>query len=324
MIPPDKNRSLSANSGFLRLLTVLVTIAMAWILLPFYGTIMWGAIIALLFAPVYRRMLPRLRRRRTLAALLTLLLVLVGDVNPGRYFRGLFEALPAWVTAWLDRFGLFDFNSLQARLSELLAQGSKFIATQALNIGQNTFQFVVSIFIALYLAFFLIRDGETISRALQRAIPLAPPHKQELLQKFATVIRATVKGNLLVALIQGSLGGLAFWFLGIKGGRVVGCRNGVHVITASRRRGPGLGAGRDLFPCDRRNLAGPVFGRLRCVGNRIGRQLAATNPGWQGHAHARLRGDDLNPGRHDGVRHQRLRARADDRGHVHRSLANLR
>ncbi len=243
MIPPDKDRSLSANSGFLRLLTVLVTIAMAWILLPFYGTIMWGAIIALLFAPVYRRILPRLRRRRTLAALLTLLLVLVmvilpmvliatslareagqfyeqlqsGDVNPGRYFRGLFDALPAWVTAWLDRFGLFDFNSLQARLSELLAQGSKFIATQALNIGQNTFQFVVSIFIALYLAFFLIRDGETISRALQRAIPLAPPHKKELLQKFATVIRATVKGNLLVALIQGSLGGLAFWFLGIKG-----------------------------------------------------------------------------------------------------------
>ncbi|MBP6501951.1 MAG: AI-2E family transporter [Rhodoferax sp.] len=243
MIPPDKDPSSAADLNVLRILTVLATIALGWILLPFYGTILWGAIIALLFTPLFRRMLPRLRRRRTLAALLTLLLVLLlvilpmvlisaalareaaqfyeqlqtGDVNPGRYFRGLFDALPTWVTALLDRFGLFDFESLQARLSQLLAQASKFIATQALNIGQNTFEFVASIFIALYLAFFLIRDGENISRSLQRAIPLSPSHKAELLEKFATVIRATVKGNLLVALIQGSLGGLAFWFLGIKG-----------------------------------------------------------------------------------------------------------
>lgn len=243
MIPPDGDRATSGADGMLRFLTVLVTLALAWILLPFYGAIMWGVIIALLFVPLYRRMLPRLRRRRTLAALLTLLLVLVmvilplvlitatlareaahfyaqlqsGDVNPGLYFRGLFDALPTWVTAWLDRFGLFDFEDLQGRLSEMLAKGSQFIATEALNIGKNTFDFVAGIFITLYLAFFLIRDGDEISRSLQRAIPLAPSHKRELLQKFATVIRATVKGNLLVALIQGSLGGLAFWFLGVKG-----------------------------------------------------------------------------------------------------------
>jgi len=243
MIPPDKVPPVPAASGVLRLLTVLVTIALAWILLPFYGAIMWGAIIALLFVPLYRRMLPRLQRRKTLTALLTLVLVLVmvilplvlvsaalareasqvyeqlqsGDINPGRYFRGVFDALPAWVTAWLDRFGVFDFEALQGRLSELMAKGSQFIAAQALTVGQNTFEFVTGVFIALYLAFFLIRDGDDISRSLQRAIPLAPSHKRELLQKFATVIRATVKGNLLVALIQGSLGGLAFWFLGVKG-----------------------------------------------------------------------------------------------------------
>lgn len=85
------------------------------------------------------------------------------------------------------------------------------------DIGQNTFLFVARIIIALYLALLLTRDGESISRSLQRAIPLEPKHKHELLQKFATVIRATVKGNLLMALIQG---GLAFWFLGISVGGV--------------------------------------------------------------------------------------------------------
>ena len=225
------------------MLLVAVTLAFGWILLPFFGPILWGAIIALLFAPVYRWLLPRLKRRRTLAALATLLIVLLivilpaamvtaslareaaavvarlqsGELNPAQYFHGLFDALPAWITSLLDRFGLVDFETLQRRVAAGLTQGSQFIATQAVGIGQNTFEFVVDFFITLYLAFFLIRDGEHLSRDVRNAIPLSPEHKRELLGKFATVIRATVKGNLLVAAIQGALGGVAFWFLGVGG-----------------------------------------------------------------------------------------------------------
>lgn len=224
-------------------LMVVVTLALGWILQPFYGAILWGAIIALLFMPVYRRLLARLKWRRTLAALLTLALVLVvlilplalltaalaqeaaqfyqqvhsGEVNPTRYFRGVFDALPQWLTALLDRFGLVNFSALQSRISAALAQGSQYLATQALGIGQLTVEFVTSLFITLYLAFFLIRDGESLARALRNAVPLAPEHKRELIDKFTTVIRATVKGNLLVAVIQGALGGLAFWALGVGG-----------------------------------------------------------------------------------------------------------
>jgi predicted PurR-regulated permease PerM len=226
----------------LALLIVLVTVAFAWILLPLFGTILWGSVIALLFTPVYRWLLPQLRQRRTPAALLTLLIVFVvvvlpfagltaalareaasvyarllsGELNPTRYFHGMFDALPESVSSMLDRFGLIDFETLQQRLLGAAAQGSQFIATQALSLGQNTFELVASLFIMLYLAFFLIRDGDAVMRAMRRAIPLAPQHQQELLDKFGTVIRATVKGNLLVAAIQGALGGVAFWFLGIR------------------------------------------------------------------------------------------------------------
>ena len=227
----------------LLLLLAAVSAAMAWILLPFYGTILWGTILALLFAPLYRRLLPRLRNRRTLAALLTLLVVLLlvvlptvlislalareaaavyerlqsGALDPALYFRGVFEALPAGVTAWLDRFGLVDFSTLQQRLTDALAQGSRFIAAQALSIGQDTFDFIVQLFITLYLAFFLIRDGDALARALRHATPMAPAHLKELSAKFTVVIRAIVKGNLLVAALQGLLGGVAFWFLGVQG-----------------------------------------------------------------------------------------------------------
>lgn len=223
-------------------LLVVVSIGMGWILLPFYGVIMWGSITAMLFAPWYRWLLPRFKKRATLAALVTLAAVVVivifplvmitaalareaalvyqriesGQLNIVGYFQTVFNLLPAWITDIFSRAGLSDFDSLQRRITSLLLQGSQFIATQALSIGQNTFEFFTSIFITLYLAFFLIRDGQQLARTIRSAIPLAPRHKNELIAKFATVIRATVKGNLVVALIQGILGGLAFWFLGVS------------------------------------------------------------------------------------------------------------
>ena len=244
MTPSNEQASVAFTKNRVLLpLLVVVTVALGWILLPFYGAIMWGAIIALLFAPIHRWLLVRLKGRPTLAALMTLLLALLililpfavltaaiaqeaarvyqqlqsGELNPSLYFQGVFNALPDWLTALLDRVGLVDFAALQRRLSAALAQGSEFLATQALGIGQFTFEFVTSLFITLYLAFFLIRDGEGVARALRDAVPLAPEHKKELVSKFNTVIRATVKGNLLVAVIQGALGGLAFWVLGVGG-----------------------------------------------------------------------------------------------------------
>jgi predicted PurR-regulated permease PerM len=227
----------------LLLLLIAVSLALGWILLPFYGTILWASIIALIFAPLHRRLLKWLKNRRSVAAMLTLVIVLFvvilpfalitaalareasmlyerlqsGELNPSLYFRGVFNALPSWMTSLLNRFGLIDFDTLQRQLSAALAKGSQFIATQALSIGQITFEFIVGLFITLYLAFFLIRDGDDIAKTLKNAIPLASAHKKELIGKFTTVIRATIKGTLLVAAIQGTLGGIAFWFLGVNG-----------------------------------------------------------------------------------------------------------
>ena len=227
----------------LLLLVLAVSLALAWILLPFYGTLLWSAIIALLFAPLHRHLLLRLRRRRTLAALLTVLAAVVivvvpflllsatlvheaaglyariqsGESTPVQDLRGVFDAQPRWAVTLLEHFGLADFDTLQRWLNKKLEMGSGFIATQALSLGQVTFEFVVSLLVTPYLAFFFIRDGDRILHAVRRALPLAPTHKQELLDKFGNVIRSTVRGNLVVAAIQGALGGLAFWFLGVRG-----------------------------------------------------------------------------------------------------------
>jgi predicted PurR-regulated permease PerM len=247
--PPTETAPINApsikpvsGSVMLRVLLVAVSVAFVWILLPFYGTILWGAIIALLFAPLNRWLLPRMGQRRTLAALITMLAAIVivvlpaalvatslareasqlyariesGELKPALMLRGLFEALPSWLTDLLARFGLGNFDLIQRKLTQAVTQGSQFIATQTFNLGQDALGLVVSLAIALYLAFFLVRDGGAIMRAIRMAIPLPPDDKQELLEQFGTVLRATVKGNLVVALVQGALGGLAFWVLGVN------------------------------------------------------------------------------------------------------------
>ena len=79
----------------------------------------------------------------------------------------------------------------------------------------NTFDFVIRFGIMLYLLFFLLRDGRALAERIREAIPLQGDQKAALFTRFADVFRATVKGGILVAMAQGALGGIAFWFLGI-------------------------------------------------------------------------------------------------------------
>jgi predicted PurR-regulated permease PerM len=230
------------NKAFLAML-IAITVAFVWILLPFSGAVFWGAVIAIVFMPVYTALLRRWKQRRTLAALATLLLIVLmvvlpltlltatlvregaalvqrvqsGETNFARYFEQVVAVLPVWMHDLLEHFGLSDFNDLQARITEAIGRGSQMIASQVYSVGQNALDFVVGFFVMLYLAFFLLRDGVALSHRIRTAVPLAPQHRQRLAVNFITVIRATVKGNVLVAAAQGALGGLAFWFFDIKG-----------------------------------------------------------------------------------------------------------
>jgi predicted PurR-regulated permease PerM len=140
-----------------------------------------------------------------------------GELSIGLYFQQVVQALPAWAVRLLERLGLTDLAAVQERLSGALMQGSQFLATQAISIGQSTFDFVVSLFVMLYLLFFLLRDGDELTRRIRSAVPLRTDHQRALAENFILVIRATVKGTLVVAVVQGALGGVLFWLLGIRG-----------------------------------------------------------------------------------------------------------
>jgi len=138
-----------------------------------------------------------------------------GEINFSVYFQQVSDALPVWAKNFLVQSGLPNFGAVQDRLGAALTEGSQYLATEIVSIGQSTFEFFVSLAVMVYLAFFLIRDGDKLLLRLKKAIPLRQAHKRALFTKFTTVVRATVKGDLVVAILQGALGGLIFWILDI-------------------------------------------------------------------------------------------------------------
>ncbi|MEX1147449.1 MAG: AI-2E family transporter [Sphingomonadales bacterium] len=224
---------------FFLLMLAVVTILFFYLIQPFFGAVFWACVVGMLFYPVQRRFLRLTGNRSTLAALMTLLLCVVvvvvptlviigsfvqegaalyerlesGDTNPGSYVDRFRTAFPG-LQGLLERFGM-DIDDLKERVSEAAITFSQFVAENAVRLGQNTLQFFVSLALMLYMTFFLLRDGPRLTALLMRALPLPAGQERVLVDRFKQVTRATVKGNLVVAIVQGALGGLIFWILGL-------------------------------------------------------------------------------------------------------------
>ncbi|HSB97705.1 MAG TPA: AI-2E family transporter [Spongiibacteraceae bacterium] len=228
-----------AQGSFL-LSLIIVTLLFGWILQPFSGAILWAAVTAVLFYPLQRRWAPRFGERKNLLAFTVLslstiivilpLLALVvtlaqeganlyqkvqsGEIDLSNYLD-LGSRLPASLQSIVDRFGI-DLKGPRQMVKEASVQATHYFANQALSFGQNTAQFFVAFALMLYLTFFFLRDGAVLVRLLVRALPLGDAREILLLHKISEVVSATVRGNFVVALVQGTLGGLIFWILDIE------------------------------------------------------------------------------------------------------------
>lgn len=230
-----------AQNFFLMLLAGL-TLVFFWVLRGFFQPIFWAAITGILFLPVQRWIEGRMPGRPSLAALVTLLVILItvmvptilvagavaeqglqiyqnlqsGDIDPGALLSRIEQGLPPEVVGFLERIGVAP-ETLEARISQAALDASGFIAGLALDIGQNVGRFAALFFVMLYLLFFVLRDGSEMLDKLVWALPLGDERERDLFTKFSEVSRATMKGTLVVGTVQGTLGGIIFVILGIQG-----------------------------------------------------------------------------------------------------------
>lgn len=229
----------TVQNAFFLLLVAFATLTFLGLIGDFLLPVFWAAVLTILFFPVQRHWLQITKGRKSIASVLSLLSIVVVVLLPlfligmalTREVLGLYEriasgeidlyepirtaqqALPL-VEEYSTRYGV-NFEQLEAWLSSAAVTGSRFLATKALDFGQNALRILGLVFIMLYVLFFFFRDGEKLVDAIILALPLGDQRERQLFGKFAAVSRATIKGTLVVGAVQGFIGGLLFWILGI-------------------------------------------------------------------------------------------------------------
>jgi len=122
------------------------------------------------------------------------------------------ERLPEPLRALLP-----EAEGIRDKLTELAGRIGTFLVTHLAALTRGTASFFLGLFVLLYaMYFFLIGGRETLERILY-LLPLTNAQETRLLERFTSVTRATVKGTLVVGVIQGALGGLGFLFVGLSG-----------------------------------------------------------------------------------------------------------
>lgn len=216
--------------GVLILLGYLVFVIVA----PFIRPLAWSAVMAIFFYPLY--LWVEKHMRPTYAALLStlgvtlllivpVLLVLLyaskeaidGSAKIQGMINGGAAALPTHFIDWLQARLPDSLQNID--LMGPLRQGAERIASYlASSLGglvKNLFAFFVSLFIVLFAMFFMFRDGQSILRAARHLIPFDPEIQESMLGESRDLIFASVAVALLIAAIQGTLGGIAFGLTGL-------------------------------------------------------------------------------------------------------------
>ncbi len=250
------------RTAFVLLLVLAVSalfVAVAW---PFLKPLLLGALVAGLSRPLYRWVTRMVGGRRSLAAALTLLLLILLIAGPISAFVGVVinqalnvseQAIP-WVQQHFGAASTFDvhgwlvqrFPSVstyvpqQAQIMEGIGNVAKatgaVLVAGASRMTAGTAAFLLNLFVMLYAMFFFLRDGRRILEKILYYTPLNSEDEGLLLERFTSVTRATIKGTLVIGLIQGALAGLGFWVAGIDGAAFWGTIMVVLSVV------PGIGA----------------------------------------------------------------------------------
>ena len=224
---------------FFLLLLFLVSAAFFGVIGDYLLALFWATILAILFYRIYSRLRRRLGDKPNLASLLTLLLIITMVITPLIWIgsqivkqgievyaqvesgeidvNGMIAAVEAnlpMIDGYLQQVGT-SLADVRENLAGIAATASQRIARLAIGFTQNLFSFLLQFFVMLYVLYFFLRDGKRMVEQLIYVMPLGDEHERRLLLKFRSVAQATVKGSLVVALVQGTIGGVLFWAVGI-------------------------------------------------------------------------------------------------------------
>ncbi len=248
MAEQEPNETSALEHWSFLLVLAAVSFLFVWVAWPFAGPLLWSALAAIMFQPLYKWSLRKTRGRRNLAALLALFVIFIAVLLPALWvgsivvgeMLGLVNSLredPIDLAAWFDttfsmlptsmqRFvednGWTDVSMLQDQLQGILGESAGMIAQQAVSIGSGALGFILSFGIGLYVLFFLLRDGSRIGETILHSAPIEREIADRLAERFLGIVRAVIKGSGVVGLVQGTLGAITMMIAGVPSALLLG------------------------------------------------------------------------------------------------------
>lgn len=225
-------------------LLIIVSIAFLYLIRPFAYPLFWAAIIAGIFYPLHD-WLTRWTKSPNISSTLTLITVvfviliplsIIGTLLDGQSIdlynsldnnRSAINTNIQNITEWVKNNQLtekFNINDkiLAERMSEITRTVVNFVFEGLKNWTQNSLAFLAQTVIMFYTLFFFLRDGKKMLKFLMRLCPLGDNNEAMLYEKFTSTAGATLKGTVIIGLLQGMLGALLFWATDIQGAIVWG------------------------------------------------------------------------------------------------------
>jgi predicted PurR-regulated permease PerM len=226
------------RKAFLLILIIAISAAFLSMIRPFLTTILMAAVFSGLVHPLYMRLNRRLAGNAPLASGLTLLLTLVLFIVPllavlsvvvnqairvTDSIRPVVERFinePTYLDQQLRRIpGIERIDPYREQLltktGDIVNALGSFLVGSLSTTTRGTVAFIFHFFIMLYSMFFLLMDGPRLLRAAFNHLPLRDDDKQQMIDRFMSVTRATIKGTIIIGIIQGAMAGLAFRVVGI-------------------------------------------------------------------------------------------------------------
>lgn len=225
---------------FLIGLVISISLVFLWLIRNQVIALLAGSILAGLSTPLYKKLLRLTRDRGSIASALTVLLLLLLIIIPGialvfvvaAQAVEVTQAVGPWIQrqaartdeldALLERLPFAEYlapyrDQVSAKLAQLAGTVGQFVVGVLASATKGTASFFLNLFIALYSTFFFLKHGGRVLERILYYLPLKSEDEDRLVNRFLSVARATIKGTLVIAIVQGGLGAAGLALMGIGG-----------------------------------------------------------------------------------------------------------
>lgn len=209
---------------------------------PYLSYIVWGALLAMIASPLNRRLRGKVPNNNLRAVIMSVIVVALIIVPAVLLTLGLVSEVADMYTSFREASaaGEYDFIlrpdayhwnekiteylkpyvdiskiDVEGWISSNLQQLTTYLAGKVSSVVGNVSMAIVSFVFIIFSMFFFIRDGDKIADYIWNLLPMSDDLKQKLATQQREVVEASIYGGLIIAGVQGGLGALIFWILGL-------------------------------------------------------------------------------------------------------------